>query len=187
MSYNKALLRAMPEYRRAKHEAQESTRALERIVARLEIEINRSRPDLVEIAHEAAEALRGHQPGLSMRMRETAISLHQRINDRPRVVCICGSTRFAERMNEVAITETLAGRIVVRPEVVAYDGNKDPQKINPEQKAALDELHKRKIDVADEILVVNVGGYVGPSTRGEIEYARKQGKPVRWLEPDKAI
>ena len=51
-----------------------------------------------------------------------------------------------------------------------------------EQKIALDELHKRKIDVADEILVLNVGGYVGSSTQGEIEYANRHGKPVRWLE-----
>jgi cell division protein FtsB len=52
----------------------------------------------------------------------------------------------------------------------------------PEQKIALDELHKRKIDLADEVLVLNVGGYIGESTRSEIEYARKLGKPVRYLE-----
>jgi hypothetical protein len=54
-----------------------------------------------------------------------------------------------------------------------------------EQKIALDELHKRKIDLADEILVLNVGGYIGDSTRSEIEHAIKTGKPVRYLEsPD---
>ena len=79
----------------------------------------------------------------------------------PRIVCLCGSTRFAERMNEV----------VVRPEVVAYDQGNDPQLVAPEVKAALDELHLRKIDLADEVFVVNVGGYVGESTRREIEYA----------------
>lgn len=120
-------------------------------------------------------------------MWETATLLHQRAKNRPKVVCICGSTRFAERMNEIAIAETLADCIVVRPEVVTYDSSLDPQKVNPEQKTALDELHKRKIDLADEIIVVNVNGYVGPSTRGEIEYARQQGKPIRWDEPDKAI
>lgn len=186
-SPNEAFLRGLPEYRRAKHAAQESTRALERIAARLECELSRPDPDLVEIAHEAAEALRGHRPGLSRRMWQTATLLHQRVKNRPRVVCICGSTRFAERMNEVAIAETLAGHIVVRPEVVTYNSNLDPQKVNPEQKAALDELHKRKIDLADEIIVVNVDGYVGPFTRGEIEYARQQGKPIRWDKPDKAI
>lgn len=53
----------------------------------------------------------------------------------------------------------------------------------PEQKAALDELHKRKIDLADRVLVLNVGGYIGESTRGEIEYATRIGKPVEYLEP----
>ncbi len=109
------------------------------------------------------------------------------VPEHPSVVCLCGSTRFAARMNEVGIAETLAGRIVVRPEVVAYDGNNDPQKVNPAQKRMLDELHRRKIDLSDEILVVNVGGYVGDSTRGEIEYARSKGKPIRWDEPDKAL
>lgn len=54
--------------------------------------------------------------------------------------------------------------------------------ITEAQKIELDELHKRKIDLADEILVINVGGYIGDSTRSEIEYARRYGKPVRWLE-----
>jgi len=47
----------------------------------------------------------------------------------------------------------------------------------------MDELHKRKIDLADEIFVVNIDGYIGESTRSEIEYAKAQGKPIRWLEP----
>jgi len=54
--------------------------------------------------------------------------------------------------------------------------------VTPEQKIALDELHKRKIDLADEVLVLNVGGYIGDSTRGEIEHAKATGKPVRYLE-----
>lgn len=68
----------------------------------------------------------------------------------PNVVCLCGSTRFASTFNEVAIAETLADRIVVRPEVVTYDGTTDPQRVNQAQKAALDDLHLRKIDPADE-------------------------------------
>ena len=51
------------------------------------------------------------------------------------------------------------------------------------EKEELDRLHKRKIDLADEVLVLNVGGYVGSSTRSEVEYAALTGKPVRWLEP----
>jgi hypothetical protein len=55
-----------------------------------------------------------------------------------------------------------------------------------EIKKGLDELHKRKIDLADEILVLNVGGYVGESTLSEIAYAAEHGKAVRWLELDSA-
>jgi hypothetical protein len=47
----------------------------------------------------------------------------------------------------------------------------------------LDDMHKRKIDLADEIFIINAGGYIGPSTRSEIEYASKTGKPVKYLEP----
>ena len=46
----------------------------------------------------------------------------------------------------------------------------------------LDDMHKRKIDMADEIFVINVGGYIGESTRSEIKYAQATGKPVRYLE-----
>lgn len=53
----------------------------------------------------------------------------------------------------------------------------------PSQKVALDELHKRKIDMADEVIVLNVDGYIGKSTSGEIEYAELNSKPIRWLEP----
>jgi cell division protein FtsB len=55
--------------------------------------------------------------------------------------------------------------------------------ITPEEKLQLDELHKRKIDLADEVLILNVGGYIGESTRSELEYAQLLGKPVRFLEP----
>jgi hypothetical protein len=54
------------------------------------------------------------------------------------------------------------------------------------EKIALDELHKRKIDLADEVLVLNVGGYIGDSTRSEIEYAKKEGKIVRYLEVEES-
>lgn len=56
---------------------------------------------------------------------------------------------------------------------------------NSAEKVALDELHKRKIDLADEVYVLNVGGYIGDSTRSEVAYAEATGKPVRWLEDNK--
>jgi hypothetical protein len=97
----------------------------------------------------------------------------------PTVVCLCGSVRFAEAFTSLREAETLEGRIVVGPEVmnVALSGSRDAVKTN------LDALHLRKIDLADEILVVNVGGYYGESTTREIEYARLRGKKIRWLEP----
>ena len=51
-------------------------------------------------------------------------------------------------------------------------------------KESLDELHLRKIDLADEVFILNVGGYIGDSTRSELDYARAQGKPVKFLEPE---
>ena len=99
----------------------------------------------------------------------------------PRIVCLCGSTRFMEAFQEANLRETLAGRIVLS---VGCDTKSDAMLgLSPEIKAMLDELHKRKIDLAHEILVLNVGGYIGASTRSEIAYAKTEGKAVRYLEP----
>ncbi len=77
---------------------------------------------------------------------------------------------------------TLAGAIVVAPGVFTH---REPLgKITDEQKAALDALHLRKIDLADRVLVINPGGYIGESTRREIGYARATGKPVSFTNPD---
>jgi hypothetical protein len=100
--------------------------------------------------------------------------------DRPRIVCLCGSTRFSEAFRKANFEETLAGRIVLS---VGCDTKSDAALgFVPEVKARLDELHLRKIDLADEVLVLNVGGYLGESTRREVEYARALGKPLRYLE-----
>lgn len=100
----------------------------------------------------------------------------------PRVVCLCGSTRFMDAFHEANRRETLAGHIVLTVEVVTYDRGSDPQLVDTATKEMLDELHLRKIDLADEVLVLNVGGYIGKSTRREVTYARQEGKHVRWLE-----
>lgn len=100
---------------------------------------------------------------------------------RPRVVCLCGSTRFREAFEEANQRETLAGNIVL---TIGCD-MKSPAALElpPETKPKLDELHLRKIDLADEVLILNVGGYIGESTARELSYAREQGKAVRFLEP----
>ncbi|MFF8952812.1 hypothetical protein ACF09I_28955 [Streptomyces sp. NPDC014940] len=102
----------------------------------------------------------------------------------PRIVVICGSTRFMAEMTEADVRETEAGRIVVKPGC----DMKSPHELwsDPAEAAALkvrlDELHRAKIRLADEVLVV--GDYVGDSTRAEIAYARSLGKPVRFTHPE---
>jgi len=106
----------------------------------------------------------------------------------PRIVCLCGSTRFSEAFRQANLEETLAGRIVL---TIGCDMRSDgemfahlSEKEKAEVKLRLDWLHLRKIDLANEILVLNVGGYVGQSTTREVKYARDLGKRVRWLEPE---
>lgn len=96
--------------------------------------------------------------------------------DRPEIVCICGSARFVTEMRAANRDLTFAGVIVVAP------GEAD-EVVTDEQKAALDALHLRKIDLADRVLVVNPGGYVGESTRREIAYAEATGTPVEFTDP----
>jgi hypothetical protein len=103
---------------------------------------------------------------------------------RPPVVCLCGSTRFVDEFNAQRKALTEAGEIVLSIEVVTTQAREDdPQHCDPELKARLDELHKRKIDLADYCLILNIGGYIGESTRSEVAYALEHGKPVTYLEP----
>ena len=106
---------------------------------------------------------------------------------RPQIVVLCGSTRFMDAFHEAGWNETLAGKIVLSVGVAKHvptpDGGHVAEALGPGVAEALDELHKRKIDLADEVLVLNVGGYVGESTRSEIAYANDHGKSIRFLEP----
>ena len=99
--------------------------------------------------------------------------------EKPIIVCLCGSPRFGEMFRYVNRRETLAGKIVLAPGCFQGDVVLE---VLPGVKQRLDTLHLQKIDLADEILVVNVDGHIGQSTRREIAYARQQGKRVRWLE-----
>lgn len=98
--------------------------------------------------------------------------------NRPRVVVLCGSTRFKPEFEDANRRLTLDGCIVLAPGVF---GHADGTHVTDEQKTALDALHFRKIDLADEVLIINPGDYIGESTRHEIEYAKRTGKPVRYL------
>jgi hypothetical protein len=102
----------------------------------------------------------------------------------PRIVVICGSTRFMTEMNEADLRETTAGRIVVKPGCDMKSPHalwSDPAEAET-LKVRLDDLHRAKIRLADEVLVV--GDYIGDSTRAEITYARSLGKPVRFTHPE---
>ena len=101
------------------------------------------------------------------------------------VITLCGSTRFKEQFLEAQKRLTLAGNIVISVGLFGHSG--DDEVWTEGTKEMLDDMHKRKIDMADGIYVINVNGYIGSSTRSEIEYARINGKQVLFLEPDKAI
>lgn len=114
----------------------------------------------------------------------------------PRIVVICGSTRFMAEMAQADVRETKAGRIVVKPgfDMKSPNGlSSDPTETETETeaearvqalKARLGDLHRAKIRLADEVLVV--GDHIGDSTRAEIAYARSLGKPVRFTHPEVA-
>jgi len=105
---------------------------------------------------------------------------------RPEIVVLCGSTRFYDEFQQANYDLTMSGAIVLSvgfyPHAKAQHGHGEGVGHDSAEKIALDELHKRKIDLADRVLVLNVGGYVGESTRSEIEYAEKLGKPIEYLE-----
>ena len=96
------------------------------------------------------------------------------------VITLCGSTRFKEQFLEAQKRLTLEGNIVISVGLFGHSG--DDEAWSEGTKEMLDDMHKRKIDMADGIFVINVGGYIGQSTRSEIEYARTQGKTVEYLE-----
>ena len=103
------------------------------------------------------------------------------------VVTLCGSTRFKDEFMEAQKRLTLDGNIVISVGLFGHSGDQEVWENMDEgtltkTKEMLDDMHKRKIDLADSIYVINVGGYVGQSTISEIEYAKLHGKQVRYLE-----
>jgi hypothetical protein len=94
------------------------------------------------------------------------------------VITLCGSMRFGEEFDRLDAELTLAGHVVLTPAAV------DPSTVlNAAERARLGRIHLQKVAMADEVLIVNVGDYVGESTRREIEHARSRGIPVNFLEP----
>lgn len=98
------------------------------------------------------------------------------------VVTLCGSTRFKDAYDSENARLTLEGYVVLSCGV--WERNNPPYAdVTDEEKKNLDVTHKRKIDLSDSIRVINVGGYIGESTKSEIEYAAKYGKRITYLEP----
>ena len=104
-----------------------------------------------------------------------------------KVITLCGSTRFKDEFMEAQKRLTLAGNIVISVGLFGHSGDNEvwenmDESTLTQTKEMLDDMHKRKIDMADEIYVINVGGYIGSSTRSEIEYAVEKSKLVRYLD-----
>ncbi len=103
------------------------------------------------------------------------------------VITLCGSTRFKNEFMEVQKKLTLEGNIVISVGLFGHSGDQEvwdgmDEGTLSKTKEMLDDMHKRKIDMADSIYVINVGGYIGDSTRSEIEYAEKHDKKIEYLE-----
>lgn len=111
------------------------------------------------------------------------------VSDKPKVVVLCGSSRFADRMAVAAwLIERDESAIAMGLHLLPwwYSAEQIPDHLAEHEGVAeaMDELHLRKIDLADEVFITNVGGYIGNSTRREIEYAKAQGKALRWYTHD---
>ena len=107
--------------------------------------------------------------------------------DKYKVITLCGSTRFKDAFMKAQKRLTLEGNIVISVGLFGHSGDDEVWEgmsgdTLTKTKEMLDDMHKRKIDMADEIFVINVDGYIGSSTRSEIEYAKATGKSVRYLE-----
>lgn len=97
-----------------------------------------------------------------------------------KVITLCGSTRFKDEFLRIQKKLTLEGHIVISVGLFGHSGDKEVWDLD--NKEMLDDMHKSKIDMADEIFVINVGGYIGKSTQAEIEYAKSKGKTISYLE-----
>ncbi len=98
------------------------------------------------------------------------------------IITLCGSIKFKKEFMEMKEKLTLEGNIVFTPN---FFETITKEEINSKYKKMLDEMHKQKIDISNEIFVINVDGYIGESTKSEIEYAKENGKKISYLENQK--
>lgn len=104
-------------------------------------------------------------------------SVKQKMIENYKIITLCGSTKFKDEFMRVQKELTLKGYIVISVGCFGHSGDI----FTDEQKIMLDDMHKRKIDMADEIYVIDVDGYIGESTNSEIKYAKEHGKKVNYL------
>jgi hypothetical protein len=107
------------------------------------------------------------------------IEMSNNMTGKYKVITLCGSTKFRDEFIAEQKRLTLQGYIVISVGLFGHSG--DDEVWSEDTKIMLDDMHKRKIDMADEIFVINVGGYIGESTKSEIEYALKTNKKVKYL------
>jgi len=135
-------------------------------------------------SEELDEASWGDEKGILITVNEAMIlleSLNPMKLTRQRVICYCGSLRVAkEAFKRAEYEAVIKGEIALLPCCMFVDIEREFGKTS-EYKIKADDLHKRKIDMADEVHILDVGGYIGDSTRSEIEYAESINKPVKYL------
>lgn len=100
-------------------------------------------------------------------------------NRKYKIITLCGSIKFKDTFLKVQENLTLEGNIVFTPN---FFNNIEKEEISLDTKKMLDEMHRQKIDMSDEIYVINLNGYIGESTKSEIEYAKSKGKNISYLE-----
>lgn len=103
------------------------------------------------------------------------------VRNKPEIICLCGSTRFKDTFEEINYKETLKGHIILTVGVFKHT---EDRPVTREQEKELDKLHLRKIDMADVVFILNVGGYMGKGTIRELNYAKKIGKEIKYLEKE---
>lgn len=113
---------------------------------------------------------------MMFRIRKHGNNLRAKVYDKYKVIVLCGSTKFKNEFEMVNKELTLRGHIVISVGCFGYSG--DINEVNYNTKRMLDKIHKKKIDLASAIMVINKDGYIGESTKKEIEYAKATNKEV---------
>lgn len=100
------------------------------------------------------------------------------MNNKYKVITLCGSIKFKDKFLQIQEKLTLDKNIVLTPNFFTNI----TEEIPAETKKMLDKMHRQKIDMSDEILVININGYIGENTKSEIKYAKENGKIIKYLE-----